>query len=259
MSVDIYKEMVDLRERGEGFVLATIVRTSGSTPRKAGTKMLFLPGGKRVSTLGGGVLEDAVAKKAKEVMEDGMPVLLSVDLSQGKEGHPAGGLVDVFLEPVTPPRTVVILGAGNVGLAVASASLFAGFEALVLDDRPEQLAKVPSGCRKRMISRFKGTLSGLDVRPETMLVIATRSHETDLEALKEALSSRAAYIGLLGSRKKRDSFFKRLLSEGYEERELRKRVRVPVGLPIGALTPEEIAISIVAELIEFSRKGEVRG
>ncbi len=254
MSMDIYREIVHLRESGKSFALATVVHTEGSTPRKAGTKMIVLPDGSNLSTLGGGWLEAQVIRKGLEALEQGSPRLLKVDLSESTMEHDqSAGKIEVFIEPVTPAYTVVILGAGNVGMALARVCTFAGFRVFLLDDRQEQLNKVAGECETCLIQDFGQALSCVEVRPETLIVIATRSHETDFLALCTALNTKAGYIGLLGSKRKKKAFFERLVLQGHSDKDL-SRIYVPVGLSIGAETPEEIAVSIVAQLIRFLRK-----
>jgi xanthine dehydrogenase accessory factor len=164
-----------------------------------------------------------------------------------------GGKIHVYIEPVIPRPHLIILGAGHVGKALATTAKFSGFSTTVVDDRAEyaNLDNLPDADRV-FVSDFNTVFSKVEVGSGAYIVIATRGHNHDLEALKAALRTEAGYVGLLGSRRKRAVLFRMLREEGFPPRDL-DRVITPVGLSIGSITPEEIAISIMAQIIQYRR------
>lgn len=170
-----------------------------------------------------------------------------------KNGFLCGGRMRIYVEPLYPEPRLIILGAGHVGKALANLAGFSGFRPTVIDDREEYANRdnIPVG-EVLVISDFQDALSGLTVDEETGILIATRGHEHDFSATLTALDTPASYIGIVGSRKKRASFLQSLIDRGYGEIDL-QRIRMPVGLAIGSVTPEEIAISIMAQIIQERR------
>lgn len=251
--MDIYEELLSLKREERPSALATIVQCLGSTPQKEGSKMLVRDDGTTLGTLGGGCIEAEVVQHALMAMRDGSPRTVPFDLTEKEGGLVCGGKVLVYVEPVIPEPHLVILGAGHVGKALSSVARFLGFRVTVVDDREEYANKqnVPQA-QSVIVSDFGGVFSRVAADGKTYIVIATRGHNHDLEALKSALGTEACYVGLLGSRRKRALLFKTLRSEGFPDDDIR-RVIIPVGLPIGSVTPEEIAISITAQIIEKRR------
>ena len=255
--MDIYEELVRLKREGKRFALCQVVRQSGSSPAKEGTKMLVLEDGQSpaIGTLGGGCLEAAVREAALEaIREETGPFTMAVDLTDKEGGLVCGGKVLVYIEPIRPGPHLLVVGAGHVGRALAKAAGFSGFRVTVADDRPEYAndKNIP-GADKFIVGPYEEIPGRAGVAAGDFILIATRGHMHDLTALKMALKTDARYIGLLGSRRKKALFFKQLLEEGFTERDM-ERVITPAGLPIGSRTPEEIAISIVAQLILERRK-----
>jgi len=256
---EIFLEIGASLERGEAVALATVVRTRGSTPREVGAKMLVRSDGSTLGTVGGGVLEAAIIKAALEALEKGEPRLIQYGLRADKrEGDygVCGGDMDVFIDVIKPRPLLLLVGGGHVAKPLAKMAHMAGFRIAVLDDREEYAnpQRFPDAAQI-LVGDLKGELERFPLTPETYVVIATRSHETDAEALGAVLDSPAAYIGLLGSRRKVSFIFRALRERGASDEAL-ARVHAPIGLDIGAQTPEEIAVSILAEMVMRRRGGE---
>ena len=261
MTKDIFEEIVALRSRGMRAALATIIVTKGATPRKDSSKMLVYEDGRRWGTIGGGFTEAEVCREALVALETGKPKLLSFDLTGVDHEESAlvcGGFMQVYVEPVLPDPTLFIFGAGFVSKAVAEVARFAGFRIAVVDDRIENAnpESFPHG-DDFYIGSWEEVFKGLPVNQSSYLFIATRGHQLDLLCLRFAVKSPAKYIGILGSPKKTHSLFEILEKEGIDPANFR-RVFVPVGIDIAAETAEEIAISLVAELIAIRKNMDIQ-
>lgn len=258
--MSIYQKMAELEAQHEPFALCTVVRTQGSTPRGAGSKMIVLENGEFIDTIGGGDMEGRVIAAAQAAMQDGKPCLLSYNFSDPKRGDPGvcGGQMEVYVEPNLPPPTLVVVGAGHVGQAVAHLADWLGFRVVVSDDRPEFSSpeSVPEAD-----SYHTGPLSELPdflpIKPWTYVVLTTRGVNVDVEGLPQLLDSQAAYIGVIGSRRRWAVACKQMLAQGVSQSQL-DRVHSPIGLELNAETPEEIAVSIMAEIIMQRRGGDGR-
>jgi len=245
--MDMYREIINLLDKGRTGVLATLVARAGSGARSVGTKMVITDQGETIGSLGGGLLDSTIILKAKEILQTGEPGLLSVEPEQdGVEV--CGSTVRIFLEPLTSGPAVVIIGAGHVGRAVAGIAVQSGFSVTLADDRRLEETGADTVC-----CRPDAFFQDLPVFKTTFIVICTRSHSVDYEVLQQALATPAEYIGLLGSRRKKESFFSRLEQSDVAEKDL-ARIITPVGLDIGAQTPQEIGVSIVAQLIALFRE-----
>jgi xanthine dehydrogenase accessory factor len=248
----IYQEIVALQQEGKSAALATIVESAGSSPRKAGAKMLVLADGTTQGSIGGGRVELETIEAAKEALASGAPRTVSFALSE-ENGHVCGGKLVVFIEPVTAAPELVIIGAGHVGKALARVGNFAGFKVRIADDRP---AYAQSPELLGVVETFAGTpeaaLAHFPITESTFVVIATTGFEKDFQAVRLALKTPARYIGVIGSSRKREVLEQTLKEERYGADDI-SRVVIPVGLAIGAETPEEIAISITAQLIRSRR------
>lgn len=246
-AMQIYREIIQQIDLGRHIVLATLVKRERGVARSVGSKMLITDQGKITGSLGGGLLEATVIKRAGDIFQTGEPVLLTLEPEQ-QCGDVCGSSVQVFLEPVPPGPSVLIIGAGHVGRAVAAVAVLTGFQVQLADDRcPEDTGVEHICCAK------EDFFAGLSVGEHTFIIICTRSHALDFVVLEQALTTSANYVGLLGSRKKRDSFFTRLQQNGVFASDL-ARIVTPVGIEIGAKTPQEIAVSIVAQLIARHRE-----
>jgi xanthine dehydrogenase accessory factor len=258
-SVGIFEEVIRLQRAGEPCVLATVVASRGSSPRKAGARMVIRPDGSSRGTVGGGGLEMQVVAAALAALATGEPPhLLEVNLVE-EFGHVCGGDVTVYLEPLPAAPSLIICGAGHVGEALTTVAAFAGFRVTVLDQRPAFVAadRLPAAA-ERHCGDYTDLLGELPVNAATSIVIATPGFQTDFAAARAALATPAGFIGLIGSRRKRETLFTTLAEEGYGP-EARERLAIPVGLPIGGETPREIAVSIVAQLIERRNQHVAQG
>ncbi len=253
--MDLFEEIVKLRREGRRAALATIVHTNGSIPSYESSRMLVRDDGTIAGTIGGGCVEADVWAAAREVMEKEAPRKMVFNLNHEANydnGLICGGTLEVFVEPILPQPAVYLFGGGHVSMAVAQAAHAAGFAVGVIDDR-EQFAnkqRFPMACE--VYTSFEDAFARLKPNTSSYLVIVTRGHKEDMRCLAWALRTEARYIGMIGSRRKVLSVFQALEKEGCPPDEF-QRVFAPMGLAIGALTPEEIAISITAELIAIRR------
>ena len=255
--MDVYEEAVRVRQQGGRAALATIVRRLGSTPRKDHAKMLIHEDGSFVGTVGGGCVEAEVWEAAKRVIDTGSATLLSYQLTQDdaeNEGLICGGTVEIFVEPILPDPKVVVMGAGHVGQAIAESAHRVGFQVAVLDDRASfaNSERFPDA-QEIVVSPYESGLGQISISPTSFVLVVTRGHSHDQTALEQAIQTQAQYVGLVGSRRKIQLIVQNLLEKGYAP-ETFNRLYAPIGLPIGSETPEEIAVSVVAELIAI-RKG----
>lgn len=258
--MDIFEEIVRLRERGLRGALATVVLAQGSTPGAIAAKMLVPEEGPILGTVGGGCLDAEVAALAKKTLADEECRSFTYDLNgpeAAESGLACGGRVTVFIEPVTLPRAV-IFGAGHVGQMVCRAAAMAGFRVTVIDDR-EAFAnrhRFPEASEV-LVRSLAGPFDDLAVNGATHLVITTRGHRHDQEILHWAALQPAAYLGMIGSGAKRKAVFDALRAEGIPAGALAK-VRTPMGLAIGARTPGEIGVAVAAEMVAARRRASPR-
>jgi xanthine dehydrogenase accessory factor len=254
--MDIYEQIVQLRREGRRGAVATIVNVRGSIPSFQTAKMLVRDDGSIVGTIGGGCVEADVWQAAREVMESEKPRTLKFDLNNDPKydtGLVCGGTLEVFVEPVLPPALLYIFGAGHVALNVCRTAANAGFEVIVADDRSSYATRERfPAAREVHALEFDETMRKLDPTESAYIVIVTRGHRDDMRLLRWAVQSRAQYVGMIGSRRKVIGIFKALKAEGLPAH-LFDRVHSPIGLDIGAVTPEEIAVAITAELIAVRR------
>jgi xanthine dehydrogenase accessory factor len=252
--MDIFEEVVRLKKLGRSSALATIVECRGSSPQKQGAKMLVRDDGSSLGTLGGGCLEADVVQYALMAMKDEQPRTVPFELNEKDGGLVCGGTVLVYIEPVLVDPRLVVLGAGHVGKAVASLAKFSGFRVVVADDRPEHANRdnIPDA-HEIVVHEFETIFSRIHVDRGTYLLIATRGHNHDFDAVQAALKTEAGYVGLLGSRRKKGILINTLKAAGFSPEDI-ARVIIPVGIPIGSVTPEEIAVSIMAQIIQHRRE-----
>jgi xanthine dehydrogenase accessory factor len=255
-SMDIYEQIVQLRREGRRGAVATIVNVRGSIPSFKTAKMLVRDDGSIVGTIGGGCVEADVWQAAREVMESEKPRTLSFDLNQDPKydtGLVCGGTLEVFVEPVLPPALLYVFGAGHVAVNLCRVATNAGFELIVTDDRTSYATqeRFPEAREVHALD-FDEAIKMLEPNEASYLVIVTRGHRDDMRILRWAVQTRARYVGMIGSKRKVIEIFKTLQKEGVPAH-LFDRVHAPVGLDIGAITPEEIAVAITAELIAIRR------
>ncbi len=253
----IYQSLADLEKSNQPGAFCVVVRTSGSTPRHSTSKMLVYADGHIIGTVGGGEMENRVIAEALRAIQDGQPRLLEYHMTDPARGDPGvcGGQVEVFVEPILPRPVLVVIGAGHVGKAVAHLAKWLGFYVAVTDDRPEFCTPeaVPSAD-----AFYPCPMSELPQRmtitPWTYLVLTTRGANVDVAGLPALLDAQAAYIGVIGSQRRWAEAKKQLLASGVSEEKL-AHVHSPIGLELNAETPEEIAVSIMAEIIMLQKGG----
>lgn len=254
--MDIYAEIAKLRKEGRKAALATIIQVQGSIPSYESSKILIRDDGSIVGTVGGGCVEAEVWSVAQDVMREEKPRRLHFNLNQNPEydeGLVCGGSLDIFVEPILATPTLVLFGGGHVSLHVSKIASTAGFDTVIVDDRQAfanhdrfpEASETHAGAWEEIFPRLR-------TNDLTYVVIATRGHKGDLVCLRWALAQPARFIGMIGSRRKFIEFTKVLEREGVPAEQL-ERIHSPVGLAIGALTPQEIAVSVVAEMIAVRR------
>ncbi len=239
--------------------MATIVNVRGSIPSFKTAKMLVRDDGSIAGTIGGGCVEAEVWQAAREVMESEKPRTLTFDLNQDPRydtGLVCGGTLEIFIEPVLPPAELYIFGAGHVAASLYKVARIAGFDITVVDDREVYASREHFPEAQEVIAEdFDKVTARLQPSESSYIVIVTRGHRDDMRVLRWAVQTPARYIGMIGSKRKTITIFKELQKEGLAP-ELFDRVHAPVGLDIGAITPEEIAVAITAELIAKRRNVE---
>jgi xanthine dehydrogenase accessory factor len=253
---DIYQEIVRVKAEGGEAALVTIVSASGSTPREEGAKMLVRPDGSIFGTIGGGSLEVQVIKEAIGVIKEGKPKRHHFTLTAkgaGELGMICGGDTEVFIEPILTQPALYIFGGGHIALALAGMGKLCGFDITVVDDRPEfaQAERFPEA-EVILAEKFSESFSRIKIDRLSYIVIVTHGHKHDELVLEWAVGTPAGYIGMIGSKTKVKTVFSHLLSRGITQERL-DSVHSPIGLEIGAQTPEEIAVSILAEIIKVRR------
>jgi xanthine dehydrogenase accessory factor len=257
--MDLYEEIVRLRKDGRRGAVATIVNVRGSIPSFKTAKMLVRDDGSILGTIGGGCVEAEVWQAAREVMESEKPRTLTFDLNQDPKydtGLVCGGTLEIFVEPILPPAELFIFGAGHVAASLYKVARIAGFDVTIIDDREAYANRERFPEAQQVIAEdFDKAAAKLLPSESSYIVIVPRGHRDDMRMLRWAVQTPARYIGMIGSKRKTITIFKELQNEGLAAH-LFDRVHAPVGLDIGAITPEEIAVSITAELIAARRKVE---
>jgi xanthine dehydrogenase accessory factor len=249
--------LVAAQEQGEPVVLATIIRERGSVPRHAGSKMLIYSDGRILGTIGGGEMESRVIEAAAAVLSEGQPRIHPYKLVDPSEGDPGvcGGEVEIFLEPYRSPKTIYVIGCGHVGRAVAFLAGWLGFRVVVTDDRVELATpELVPGADVYLPGSIEEALAAVKVTTTTYIVVVTRNVLVDRQVLPQLLATPAPYIGIIGSRRRWQETKKLLGEDGMSAGEL-ARFHSPIGLELNAETPEEIAVSIMAEVIMLHRRG----
>ena len=255
---DIFETLAGLQKAGELVAVAIVIRTEGSVPRKPGAKMIICKDGKTVGTLGGGDLENRVIQEARGAIEQGTPRIASftLDMEKGKLDMMCGGTVDVYIEPVLPSEKLIIFGAGHITRALAPMMKKIGFLVSVVDDSPDFLKKeyFPD-VEDVHIETMETFAGGLSSDSKTYIVVLSRGFSRDKAVLNQLLRKEFRYIGMIGSQRKIEAMIEGLQKEGIPK-EAFTMLKSPVGLDIGAETPEEIAISIAGEIMAM-KKGKL--
>jgi xanthine dehydrogenase accessory factor len=259
LSQEVFEALNRALEQGEDAALVTIVSSQGSTPQRVGAKMLVFPDGRMVGTIGGGCYENDALWKAKEAIQTRKPLLVKYDLNDDfaqENGLVCGGQMQVYIEPLESTPRLYVVGAGHVGYNLAKLAATIGFKIHVLDDREKfaNAERFPEA-ESVVVETIPEWLQRAEIPSSAYVVIVTRGHTHDLDALRSLAKRDLRYLGLIGSKAKVKRIYDALIEEGMPMEYL-QRVHAPVGLDIGAVSPEEIAVSILAELIAV-RRGKI--
>lgn len=254
--MDIYEEIVRLRQQGRKAALATIIHTQGSIPSYESSKLLIRDDGSILGTVGGGCVEAEIWAAAQEVMREERPRKFTFNLNADPKydvGLTCGGTLEIFLEPILPTPVCYICGAGHVGIHLSKVATLAGFATVIVDNRAAfaNRERFPEAS-EIYADEYERVFDQLAPNELSFIVIVTRGHKDDMRVLRWAIDTPARYIGLIGSKRKVLSIYRELEREGVAREKL-LRVHAPIGIEIGALTPEEIAVSIAAEMIAIRR------
>lgn len=252
-----FAELAALEKAGKAAALCTIIRARGSVPRHVGSKLLVYADGRLAGTIGGGEMESRVIAAAQEVIQSGEPRTVTYTLANPSEGDPGvcGGEVEIFVEALLPPATLLIIGAGHVGKALLQLGKWLGFRVVFCDDRPEFCnPQAAPGADEYLPIPLAELPNHFAFNAQTYIVLPTRGVRVDLEALPVLLAMPYAYLGVIGSQRRWLTACKQLAEKGIPLEKL-KTVHAPMGLELNAETPEEIALSVLAEIIMLRRGG----
>lgn len=259
MNHDVFEAVAAALRRGEEAAMVTIVSAKGSTPQRVGAKMVVFADGRMVGTIGGGCYENDAFWKARDVLRTRQPQMIQYELTDDfaeETGLICGGQMEVYIEPVEPAPRLYVIGAGHVGFHLAQLAQATGFRLHVIDDR-EKFANAERfpGADEIVVDDIAEWLHKAEFPANAYAVIVTRGHRHDLDALRALAARDLRYVGLIGSKAKVRRIYDALIAEAMPP-ECLARVHAPIGLDIGAVSPEEIAVSILAELIAV-RRGKI--
>jgi len=255
--MDIFEEIIAAKNSGTPSVLATVVESLGSAPGKPCARMLIKDGGSTVGTIGGGAIEKKIADEAMPLMNGTEPKLSKHNLEE--LGMSCGGSMSIFLEPLNSAPDLIIFGAGHIGTALSKIGKMLGFKTIVVDNRPEFADKGKLPWADRIIANdYHKALQDCVFSDTTYLVILTHRHLYDFEVLEYCARQPFCYLGMIGSRTKVEKAFQQLREKGIADQTL-ERIYAPIGINIGAKTPEEIAVAITAELVAARSRTEITG
>jgi xanthine dehydrogenase accessory factor len=248
---DVWAAVLQATQAGERVALATVIGVDGSAPRAAGARMLVWADGRTLGTIGGGTFEHRVTAAAVDAISAGLPRRYTVHLTRDL-GMCCGGAMDVYIEPLAPRERLIVFGAGHVAVPTAAIARDLGFDVTVVDERDDYARSERFPGIEVVNADPRRWVASLETDARTYLLLVTHEHALDQALLQVLLPRTWAWLGLIGSRSKVARFFLRLRAAGVDE-SLFSRVSTPVGLDIGAETPEEIAVSIAAELVRVRR------
>ena len=252
---DILYKALEAVNKGKNYAFVTIIEaTLKGTPRKAGAKMIVFEDGDSWGTIGGGRNEKAAIAEALKCIASQKPVTATYNYF-GREGESVcGGKMTVFIEPSIPQKRLIICGAGHIALPLSAIAKMLGFNVSIIDNRKEfaNHKRFPHA-DTIIVGSHSSELAKITIESNTYIAIVTQGNEFDFECLRTVIKSDAAYIGVISSKPKRVKFFGRLKTQKIEDKYL-KRVHIPMGIDIGMQTPEEIAVSICAEMIAVKNK-----
>jgi xanthine dehydrogenase accessory factor len=251
---EIYVKLLELIGQRKPAALVTVIATTGSTPRETGTKMLVMPDGSSYGTVGGSSVEAKIIAAAIISLREGKCLKISHNLDdkvQHDTGMICGGTMEFFIEPVNAAPLLYIFGAGHVALPLARLASQVGFDYIIIEDRPEFATRERFPEARELLIGKPDELAGqINFSSNDYVAIVSRSHEIDFQVLRRVITKPYHYLGLIGSKKKRLQIFDRLRDEGFTAEQI-NTIHTPIGLEIGAESPQEIAVSIMAELIKI--------
>lgn len=254
---NIYSAILKAQSSGASAALCTVISSSGSVPRHSTSKMLVYADGKFMGTVGGGGMEQRTIEEAKAVARSGQSKIVEYNLVDPRQGDPGvcGGTVEIFIEPINPPPSVIIIGAGHVGKATAHLAKWLGFRVVVMDDRvefvtPEWIPDADDYLPGVVVDQ----LPNARLNAQSYVIAVTRGYNVDVGILPTLLDYGVAYVGVIGSKRRWMQALKELREKGVAEEKL-SRVHAPIGLELNAETPEEIAVSIMAEIVMLRNGG----
>jgi xanthine dehydrogenase accessory factor len=246
----IYEELLDAQRRGEACAVATVIETRGSIPREAGAKMIVFAVDRLFGTIGGGKFEALVIADCLKALESGQSMNKTYPLHEKHAdsfGAICGGEVSVFIEPHLPRGRLVLIGGGHCACAIARAAQPLGYQVLIIEDRPTN--------KKLNSVIYLDDLSSITWRSSDAVAAVSRNYEIDTDALAQILPENLSYIGMIGSRKKVRTVMETLRTRGFSDEQI-GRIYAPIGLDIGADSPEEIAIAVLAELLKVRTQAD---
>src|SRR5512135_2917202 len=239
MTDSIYSAILEAQSKGLATALCTVIKSSGSVPRHESSKMLVYLDGRFVGTIGGGEMESRVIEAAKSIARTGEAKIVEYNLVDPNHGDPGvcGGTVEIFIEPINPPATILIIGAGHVGRATAKLAKWLGFRVIVADDRADLASRdwIPEA-DQYVTGSTSQQLEQVAINAQTYILSLTRGVKIDIENLPALLDMEPAYIGVIGSRRRWQTALKELRAKGVSHEKL-KRVHAPIGLELNAETP----------------------
>jgi xanthine dehydrogenase accessory factor len=254
---EIYKKIVEVQEQSQAAALVTVISIKGSTPRDVGAKMIVYPDGSIYGSIGGSAVEAMVIEESIKCIKDGSSLKVTHNLDDAEKedtGMICGGVMEFFIEPLKVMPHLYIFGGGHVALPLAQLAFQAGFSYTIIEDREEFASRERFPHAKDiMVGQLHNIAQQIEFKPTDFIAIVTRSHDQDYLALREVLNNPPRYVGAIGSKAKRKQIFARLRKDGVAQK-LIDQVHTPIGLAIHAETPEEIAVSIVAELIQIKNE-----
>ncbi|WP_242877022.1 XdhC family protein [Alkaliphilus peptidifermentans] len=251
------EKLLELIKMRKAFVMATVIEAKGSSPGKTGFKLIYTKENELYGTVGGGLVEAKVLEEAQKAFMTKESTTLEYNLSPGEKGigMQCGGSMKVFLEVFLPKTRLLLCGGGHVGFEIAKIASLLKIEVILLEERGHIATEERFPEVKRIVKgSYKEALQEIEIDDYTYVVIVTKGHATDQIVLENVISSQAAYIGLMGSQRKKEEMMKYMRNQGFSE-DLLQKIHCPIGLDIKADTPEEIALAIIAEVIAIKNKG----
>jgi len=254
--MNIFKKAYELEEKNESFVLVTLIETNGSTPRNDSAKMIVTKNGETYGTIGGGSFEHTVIKEAGICVLKGESKILDYNLDNKERDSLnmiCGGKAKVYIDVINSEPMILLLGGGHINYSISKYIDILNYKYIIIDNLEEMANSDRFPNAHKIINKdFQQGIKELNINNQYSVVVATRGHEKDYECIKNVLKYNAGYIGMIGSKKKTKETFDRLKKEGFEEKI--NTVNAPIGLDLGAQTPEEIGISIISEIMRIRNK-----